>query len=225
MKAVHVLILTLSLTLHAEDTPVSKFPELVTKNGKKYTDVTVIEKLPAGIKIMHSTGVAKLKAENIPDAYARQLGGFRPEDIRHEKEMEQRDKDRATDRQEDKRKEEAIRAAIGDLYQPFSGALAAQRANVTDRELFEQLKESVAILESTCEPLLKSRQASPQTIRHWSQLAADGSVCVGMPESIALLSMGEPHRISRTSNGVDTWDYGKNGWLTVENGFVTYWTQ
>ena len=75
MKVV-LLALSLALTVEAED-PL-KLPELSTNNGHVYRDVTVTSVDPAGIKIMHSSGIAKLPFEVLPEELRTKLG-YNPE--------------------------------------------------------------------------------------------------------------------------------------------------
>ena len=50
--------------------------EFMTKDGRKFSDVQIKSQTPLWITILHSDGVAKIKAEDLPDDIKTSLGGF-----------------------------------------------------------------------------------------------------------------------------------------------------
>lgn len=55
-----------------------KLAVLKLKDGKVYSGVTITKKTPDGIVIMHESGTARIKFEQLPDDLVKQLGGFDP---------------------------------------------------------------------------------------------------------------------------------------------------
>jgi len=59
--------------------PLLKADKLTLKSGKAFTGVSVTEKRPDGISIMHADGTARIKFEDLPDDVVTKLGGFDPD--------------------------------------------------------------------------------------------------------------------------------------------------
>ncbi len=56
-----------------------KLAVLKLKDGKEYSGVTITKRTADGISIMHESGTARVKFEQLPVDLVKQLGGFDPD--------------------------------------------------------------------------------------------------------------------------------------------------
>jgi hypothetical protein len=94
MKPLVFLVLLLGSAF--AEPPALTLPKLVTVSGAEYQNVTVTQKQPDGIRIMHANGVARIKYTELPAEVQSALGGFDPKEIAEAKKRgEQQEREEA----------------------------------------------------------------------------------------------------------------------------------
>ena len=222
MKRYLILVVVLLTTLADAAEPLLKLPKLVTTDGKTFTGVSVMAKVPQGLKIVHDGGFITLRVEQIPADLAKQLGGF---DLKAAAAAEEAAAKAKEDRSKMLAKETLMWKEEYSVFEPFSSALGKEEANVTDREHLEWLRESVRTIRQVCVPLWRSGKVHATTVHKWVECAANHEVIVGMPLELALIAWGKPSKINRSSYGNDQWVYSRSGaYLYFDKaGFLASW--
>ena len=117
---------------------------------------------------------------------------------------------------------ECIDITIEDEYYKLVALLRNQAGNVVSmpiEELFLQKDSSKAVY-------FFEVSKYNSLVSKWGERYMDnvrkGVICVGMPQSLLLLSWGKPDRINSSSYGPDQYVYG-NQYVYVENGIIKAW--
>lgn len=215
------LLLTLfSSITQAADLP--KMDKITTTDGKEYSDVEVKEKLADGIKIVHSGGIGKIKAEHLPADLVERLGGFDKSEIEMARLKQQADK---KIKLAEARNAEVSRRLDAATWEPFTSEIAKQEMNLQDPEYLATLRYTLGIIKKTCEPLLEEDIIDRKTVRRWIDCILDKTITKGMPKSLALLAWGEPRNINRNSSGSEYWHYPGGAMLSFdENDLIDFWS-
>ena len=200
-----------------------RLPSLKLLNGTEYTNIVVLEKLPDGIKISHENGVAKIKAEQLPENVVKLLGGFDRDAIEQFRTAEAVvNKMQAVDEQ--KRLEAEKQDAA--IWEPYTSQIATLRQNVPSGQevYFQQLKDTLAALQTTCRPLLESKKVKPATVAQWCTLVSQSQICKGMPADLVLLTWGRPKEERMNSDGEREWKWPRTHVTINGEGFVEFWS-
>ncbi|MEM9235184.1 MAG: hypothetical protein AAGB14_00295 [Verrucomicrobiota bacterium] len=123
MRVMVFLIFTLTSSF-ADDENRFSYEELTTLSGKTYERVTIRKVEPDGLRIMHSSGMAKISFEDLPEEVRKEHGYSEEEAAAYRKQQE-----------------EAERKARADLRSDE----ARRRLKKANRELLETVKNSAIV--------------------------------------------------------------------------------
>jgi hypothetical protein len=214
-----ITLLLLTKPIFAEET--KKYDELITKSGKKYTSVIVLQKTDSKISITHQNGAASIPYEELPDNIIKELGGFdaKAAVIEREKEAILQEKIAVAERDEIKVKEANERR-----FKKLIELVKIQvelKAKSNSKDL-EKINAVIAKYNSIYSDLKKFPDATDEQIDDWIECIINQKLKVGMPSLLILHSWGSPHKINQNSHAPDEWIYRRLNnsftYLYVEDG-------
>lgn len=227
MKLLSPLLFILSIAAPTVAADLLKLPELKTKSAKSFTNVTITQKLPDGIKIMHDSGMAKIEVEELPDELKAQLGGFDEAALNTFRESQKNEQQKQLAVSKLAKAKSALDRSVYEPLPSLIEKLAADAPYESDKRRLAFLRRALEKMQTVCQPLLDSEKIQHSEAQKWVQAVIDGTVTKGMPMDLVVLSKGEPNSINRTSGVVKSLVYNQrsgrlfmvflNDELTVES--------